>query len=99
MCLDEVNHEDITMDSSMAGGASQVYHVDEDAPAVGSGEGIREALGKGRPALDAYQRHRLLPNMVGPYLTGYEPSKDIWQHLGQFTYNSHTYHNHAGVLQ
>ena len=43
--------------------------VDEHAPTLGSGKGIRKALGTGRPALDEYQGCRLLPNTVGPYPT------------------------------
>ena len=73
--------------------------ADEHALALGFREGIREALGRGQPALDTYQRHQLLLNMVGPYPTDCKPPKDIQQHLGQFAYTSHTYHDRTGVLQ
>ena len=72
---------------------------DKHAPALGSGKGIREALGTGRPALDEYRGRRLLPNMVGPYPTDHKPLMDVWQHLGQFAHTSRTYHDHTGVLQ
>ena len=78
-----------------------IAHIcsDEHAPALGSRKGIREALGTGRPALDKYRGRQLLPNTVGPYLTDRKPPMDIWQHLGQFTHTSRTYHDCTGVLR
>ncbi|ETW79441.1 hypothetical protein HETIRDRAFT_321751, partial [Heterobasidion irregulare TC 32-1] len=70
----------------------------EHAPMLGSEGGIQEALGRYQTALDKYRRHQLLPNMVSPYLINNKPPKDVWQHLGQFTHTSHTYHDHTGVL-
>ena len=73
--------------------------ADEHASALGSGEGIREALRTGRLALDEYRGRRLLPNMVGPYPTDHKPPKDIRQHLGQFAHTSRTYHDCTGVIE
>lgn len=56
--------------------------VDEHAPTLGSKGGIRETLGRDQTALDEYQRHQLIPNMVGPYLNNGKPPRNIWQHLG-----------------
>ena len=75
------------------------WHDDEHAPALGSGEGIWEALGTGWPALDEYRGRQLLPNMVGPYPTDHKPPKDVQQHLGQFAHTSRTYHDHTGVIK
>ena len=75
------------------------WHDDEHAPALGSGEGIREALGTGWPALDEYRGRWLLPNTVGPYLTDHKPPKDVRQHLGQFAHTSCTYHDYTEVIE
>ena len=72
---------------------------DEQAPVLGSEEGIWEVLGRYRTVLDEYRRRRLAPNTVGPYPTDRKPPKDVWQHLGQFTHTSRTYHDCTGVLQ
>ena len=77
-----------------------LYHCgDEHTLALGSGEGIQEALGTGRPALDEYWGCQLLLNTVGPYLTDCKPPMDVWQHLGQFAHTSHTYHDCTGVIK
>ena len=77
----------------------EATHADEHAPVLGSEGGIQEALGRYQTVLDEYRRHRLLPNMVGPYPTDHNPPKDVQQHLGQFAHTSHTYHDHIGVLR
>ena len=56
--------------------------VDEQAPALGSKEGIREALGRDQTALDKYWRCQLVSIMVGPYPNNYKPPNDVQQHLG-----------------